>query len=293
MSWLAFQIAATVLLSVNSIMDKRLVRDHAQNPALYLASFAVVGLPATLIGCWLVPWRGVKVVSIGLAAGLTYAGAIWLYYRAMNLAEVSRLASVLRMSTVFKLILVSVFLDDHLTLRLYSALVFMMMGTFAISWTKNGPTSASAATQRRGIWLMMLAAFLLAISGTLSSYIVLSYLPWDNMVWTNAGIVLALFLLLLIPAQRISLHQAAASTSFRLRTVLMGEQLGRLIVSILTDWAIYLGKSVAITTFVSELRPLLVLIMAVIFLDEKISKQDIFPKLGGISLMGIGGLLLL
>lgn len=96
-----------------------------------------------------------------------------------------------------------------------------------------------------------------------------------------------------VAAQRISLHQAAASTSFRLRTVLMGEQLGRLIVSILTDWVIYLGKSVAITTFVSELRPLLVLIMAVIFLDEKISKQDIFPKLGGISLMGIGGLLLL
>lgn len=293
MLWLVFHIAATVLLSVNSIMDKRLVRDHAQNPALYLASFAVVGLPAALIGCWLVPWRGLKVAVIGVAGGLIYAGAIWFYYRAMNLAEVSRLTSVLRLSTVFKLCLVSVFLDDRLTLRQYSALAFMMMGALALSWTRNGQISAPSNQQRQGILFMILVAFLVAINGTLSGYVALNYSPWEVTVWTNVGLILALFLILLIPAQRISLHQMAASTSFRFHAVLIGEQLGRLVISILTDFAVYYAGSAAITTFVSELRPLLVLIMAVIFLDEKISKQEIFPKLGGISLIGIGGLLLL
>lgn len=293
MSWLGFQIAATVLLSVNSVMDKRLVQNHAQNPVLYLASFAVVGLPAALIGCWLVPWRGIAVMGMGLAAGMMYAGAIWFYYRAMNLTEVSRLASVLRLSTVFKLLLVSVFLNDSLTLRQYSALGFMMMGTLALSWTKNRQTSAPTVLQRQGVLLMILVAFLLAISGTLSGHIVLTYLPWDNMVWTNAGIVLTTFLIGLIPAQRTSLRQTVASTSIRFHAILFGEQLGRLIISILADWAIHCAGSVAITTFVSELRPLLVLILALIFLDEKISKQEVFPKLGGISLMSIGSLLLL
>src|SRR5690606_12964413 len=97
MSWITFQLGSLLLASINSILDKRLMRDQASSPVIQLASFAIIGLPVAMIGIWTIPWTGTKPVVMGLTSGLIFSLAVVLYYSALNLDDVSRLVPILRL----------------------------------------------------------------------------------------------------------------------------------------------------------------------------------------------------
>ena len=185
MSWITLQVISTLLASVNSIVDKHLVRDHEPSPMIYLASFAVVGLPVTTVGVWLIPWPGLKAVLTGTLSGLLFATAVLIYYRAMNLGEVLRLLPLLRLGSIFKLILLAAFLNDRLTLIQYAAFGFMLFGAMALAQKSGQSQRKLRWHQGDGVSLMVIAALLLAVGSVLDSQLILSHSPWTLAVWSK------------------------------------------------------------------------------------------------------------
>lgn len=286
MSWVTYQILATTLLSLNSILDKRLVRDHEPNPFIYLASFAVVGLPVVCIGVWFVSWEP---AGASLLAGLLYTLIICGYYYALRLDDASRLIPILRLSGILKLILLALFLDDQLVWQLYLAFAIMLLGSLALAWRKK--TTANR-TISRGVLIMAAVAFLLAINSTLNSAVVLQHSPWAYLIWSKIGVIIGLGLFLLHPTLRQHLQHSLRHTTRTFKLTLTLEQTGRLIVGLLADFAIQAAGSAAITLILGGIRPFLVLILAILFLNESIERHELLPKLLGISGIVLGTVLL-
>lgn len=169
MSWITFQISSMLLMSINSILDKRLIRDQISNSIIQLASFAFVGIPVVIIGFWVVPWPGLKPAIFGLLSGLIFSLAVLLYYKALSLDDVSRLIPILRLSGILQLILLGILLDDRLTLFQYLAFVAMLTGALSLSWKARQVSSYPRIHFQigSGVLLMGLAAVLLALQGVI------------------------------------------------------------------------------------------------------------------------------
>ncbi|MCB9444017.1 MAG: EamA family transporter [Ardenticatenaceae bacterium] len=293
MSWLTLQIGSLLLNSANSVLDKRLVRDHEPNPVMYLASFAVVGVPVVAIGLVVVPWPGYQAAGIGLFNGLIFTMIVLLYYRAMGLEDVSRLIPVLRLSNLLSLIFLALFQNDQLSVVHYLAAGLMTAGTLALSWKHSETGQRARFYISQGIALMSLVALLSAVSGVLDAHLNLTYSPLVLLVWTKAGNVLGMAIVLLVRQQREVFHRTLTASSPRFRLLVVGEQIGRLVTGILSDFAVQEAGSAAIVSVVGGLRPFLVMLLAVIFLRERFGRQELPPKLVGIGLITAGTSLLL
>ncbi len=293
MSWLTLQIGSLLLNSANSILDKRLVRDHEPNPIMYLASFAVVGMPVVTVGLVVVPWPGYEAAGIGLFNGLIFTVMVLLYYQAMGLEDVSRLVPILRLSSLLSLIFLALFRNDQLSMAHYLAAGLMTAGTIALSWKRPETRGRVRLYVSRGIALMSFVALLSAVSSVLDAHLNLTYSPLVLLVWTKAGNVLGMVVVLLIRQQREVFRRSLATSSPRFRLLVVGEQIGRLVTGILSDFAVQEAGSAAIVSVVGGLRPFLVMLLAVIFLHERFGRQELLPKLAGIGLITAGTSLLL
>ena len=291
MSWVTLQLFSLILNSANSVLDKRLVRDHEANPVMYLASFALVGLPVVLIGLFIVPWSGYKAAGAGLLTGLIFTGIVLLYYKAMSLDDVSQLVPILRLSSLLNLLFLAIFLDDTLSTPQYVAAGCMLMGTLALSWRKK--KEGSRHRIGKGMVLMAIVAFLSAINGLLNSHLNLAYTPLVLLVWSQAGNVLGLLFVLMLRQQRQALRHSLTTSSRHFQMCIIGEQIVRLITGILSDFALHEAGSAAIVSVIGGFRPFVVLLLAVIFLQERFTRQEILPKLVGIGLMTVGTCFLL
>lgn len=288
MSWITLQISAVLLASVNTILDKWLVRDYEPNPTLYLASFALVGLPVAVIGLILIPWPGYAPAATGLIIGIIFTVMVLLYYRAIALEDISRLSPVSKLSSVLHLLLLAVFLGDQLAWGQYLAFALMLVGA-ALLTVRYRPHNERIMISQ-GVILMVIFACLSALYSLLSSYLNLTHTPWDKIVWSNVGIVLSMSVILLNRTQRTMLWQSLRQTPRHLQGVVVGEQIGRLATGTLSAVAVHTAGSAAIISVVDGIRPLLVVMLAMFFLGEKIQGR---VKIAGISLVSLGTVLLL
>lgn len=293
MSWLTLQVAALLLSSASSVLDKHLVHEHEPSPVVYLASFAIVGFPVAAIGLWLTPWRSIHVAGIGLLTGLIFSVIVVLYYRAMRLEDVSRLIPILRLSDVLKLMMLAVFLNDRLALSQYVAAALMIVGAICLAW-KRDRSGGKGLHFSQGMALMFGVACLQAFDGVLESHIDLTYSPWELVVLANTGTVLGTGLMLLSRIRRAELQRVISTGSTRFRILIIGEQIGRLTIGLLSDFAIKEARSAALVSAIGGFRPLLIVVLAALLLGERVNRQEAVPKLAGVGLMGIStGLLLL
>lgn len=286
MTWLTLQIFSLGLNSANSILDKRLVRDYEANPVVYMASFAMVGFPVAFVGVFSVPWMGLRPAGVGLLTGLLFTGMVLLYYKAMSLGDVSQLIPILRLSSVWNLFFLAICLNDKLSIGQYMASGCILLGTVALSWKKRGKDGGE--NKNKGVVLMLIVAFLAAVKSLLASYVTLTYSPFILLVWSQLGNVLGMGVVLMFQQQRVALRQSLATTPHRFKACIVGEQVLRLITTVLSDLAVVEAGSAAIVAVVGGLRPFIVLVLAMIFLQERFERDEWFPKLVGIGCM-VGG----
>lgn len=286
MSWITFQLLSLFLNSVNGVLDKRLVRDHEANPVVYLASFAFVGLPVAIVGLIVIPWPGYEAAGIGLVTGLVFTGMVLLYYQALSLDDVSRLIPVLRLSGLLSLLFFAVFLGDHLSISQYIAVVCVLTGTFALSWKKKREKTGNYFG--KGVFFMVIVAFLTAINSLLGAHLDLAYSPLVLLVWSQTGKVIGFLFVLMFRSQRKALSHSLAISSRYFQVCVIGEQTLRLITGLLSSFAIRETGSAAIVAVIDGFRPFVVLLLAVVFLQERFERQEVVSKLAGIGFMVIG-----
>lgn len=289
MHWLVIQLGATTLAAMNAILDKHLAGHKRIHPCFYLLTFALVGLPMALVGViGLVPLPAWNDLALALTGGFCFALAVALYYRTVGLGEISRLIPLLRLSSLFILLLSALFFGERLHLSQYLAFTVMLAGSglLAVKFEEKRFSLSGGALA------MLVVSVLIAVSSTLVAQIYQHYALLTAFVAEQTGVAVgSALLLLLISGRRGLIHQAGTLSPF-IWAVVVGEQTIRLMTGFLSACVLSQVGSAALVSVMRGMRPFLVLLLAHWLLDEPLDRRVLPQKLAGLGCMSLGMVLL-
>jgi transporter family protein len=138
MTWVAWAVLSAVFAGITAILAKVGVENVNSNLATairttfilfitWAIAFAVVPAPQLAI-----PGRR-TLLFLGLSGAA--AGFSWIcYFRALQLGEASRVATIDKLSVVFTVILAGLFLRERLTWQLAAGATLIVAGTLVVAW---------------------------------------------------------------------------------------------------------------------------------------------------------------
>ncbi len=297
MSWLIITIFAYFLSAIVSLFDKYLLKGPIPGSRVYSFYVGILGILIVV----LVPFVDFLIPTtlqllLSLLAGAFFIFSLSIFLKAVKLFEVSRVVPTIGALTPL-FVLGFTFLSAKQILGPYQfgALLFLLAGTFLISWGKGKTADFKC------LWLSILSAFLFSLAFFLSKIVYLSQPFWSGFIWMRVGgFLMALFFLF---SKEVREELFIKRVSFKPKTAntfLLGQIFGAGSL-ILQNWAIALVP-LGFLAFVNALegsKYIFVFIFATFLslrfpkiLKEEISKAVLLQKVVAILLIG-GGLALL
>ena len=130
MNWLAGALLSTLMFSVISIADKRLISDLFPNFSTFNITFALLQFPiATVffVGVFsTVGFDGGGGIPWAAGSGLLWAVGLSLFFYGLSIEEVSRAAPMQSITPVFTAIIAVLFFDDIVTLLQWVAILVIV-----------------------------------------------------------------------------------------------------------------------------------------------------------------------
>lgn len=296
--WLLLAFSGPVLWAVSTHIDKYLVDQFFKN-----SDTAVLMVFTALIGLILLPVIAIfqpivarpldEIVMIG--SGILYMGAMLLYLRAIQSAEVSIVAPLFQTSALFTFGLAYIFLDEVLSWRQMAGGALVISGSLSLSFDK---TFHFGAMRFRLVALMLGCTFVLAMSSVLFKFFALRDAFWVTTFWIYVGEGLFGFGIMAVPKYR---HQfralfrrspgAVIALNGANELINLGGSLGVRFASLLAPVALVSAVSATSSLFVFAFG-----IFLTVFLPklgrEDLSWQGLAQKGIGATLVSVGVLLL-
>lgn len=131
--WIVYGLMSAAFAAISSILDKTGVNSINSNFATAIRTSTVVIMAWFIVYSTGMQYEGAKMDGKGwvvlLISGVL-TGLSWLsYFKAMSLAEVSKVVPLNRISVIMTILLASVFLKETLTLKTVVGGAFMIVGT--------------------------------------------------------------------------------------------------------------------------------------------------------------------
>ena len=200
MEWVVFAVTAFALFALGVVFDKILRTKFVDDS---LALTILFGLTSFLPMLFVLPFVNLSLPNPGiliaaLAAGGLVTFALLPYIKALSLEEASRITPLWLTSPIFVLIIASLFLNENLAAKDYFAFALLLAGGFLISTRRI----KKAFQLSKAFWLMLLSAFLFAVSDVLLKFVYTTSDYWSNTFWVLLGTLIAAFALLLLFRKR-------------------------------------------------------------------------------------------
>lgn len=283
MNWIALVLLSNLIGAGNSILDKWLMADRsAPHPFICTASFGIVALPVAMIGLIILPPLLWLEVVLAIVAGLLFTGAAWLYYATINEDDISRLAPMMRLTSLQTLLLSVIFLGESLSSQQQVAFVVMLGSGLLLSLK----LSHNSLTLSRAALRMIPVTTLLAVDSVLMAHVYRSASVWQGEVWYSLGIIMGLILTGGIAWWR--RWPIWIKTDRRTWSVLILEQVTRQITNLAPAWAIASGMPVALLSALGGVNLVWVWLLAILVLREPVVHKELIFKGGGILGMALG-----
>jgi len=299
MNWFFAVLASTLLFSVVSILDKRLLAGLFPSFTTFNITFGLLQFliaPMFLVAVILtVGFDGGGGVSWALASGLLWAVGLSLFFYALNMEEVSRVSPMQSITPVFTAIIAVALFDESITLLQWLAIVIVVMGAVMINLrSENGRIQIA---HRKAFLVLLASAFVLAWAFIVSDQ------ATDRMnVWATQGFrALAMGTGVLAITWR-PRHTASVIATIRNRRIaplmLLTEGFLAPTASLIFVYALSIGP-VALVSTVFAVRPLSVLAISTFLstgywnvLNEPLDRSTLGLKLFS-TLLIVGGVMLL
>ena len=212
MTWLIFAISGYFFYAVSTLINKFLLRQKAVTKPMAFTFWVGVSSIFTFV---LVPfglhWPGWSGFILDLLAGIIFFAALFYFYRALDINEASRAASVMGgLLPIFILIFSYLFLDERLGWLQLAAFLLLVVGGILLSLKiqKKGLKEAM-----KGWGSIFLAILVGAIYWVLEKHIFNTQGFITGFIWTRLGLVIgALLILLYIPWRRTVFTSASQAT---------------------------------------------------------------------------------
>ncbi len=287
MAWLSLVLAGTLLSAGSSIVDKKVLHGQAAHPFACAVSFGIVGFPAALVGLFLLPLPSLPQALTAILAGMLFIPAAWLYFETLKREDVSRVAPLLKLTSLQTLVLGVLFLGERLTGRQLLAFPLLLLGGVLLSIKRN----QSNFIPGRSLLRLLLATTLLTINGILLASVYRATSIWVGITWESLGMVPSIVILGLVRGT--SGRSWCGETSRHSWSILLGEQTVRFLAQVMTAVAIAHGVPVALVSTLSNASLVWVWLLALLILKEPATSHEMLLKCGGLIGIGLGVYLLL
>lgn len=185
-----------LIQAVVDLMDKFLITARKVEPVKYTFYTVVTGL--VLLAVW--PWNyfGLPLHSVFLLmlSGAAFSLAIFVFFKALSLGEVSRVVPfVFGLVPVFDILISVITGRDILRVNEVAAMFLLIPGALLISHQKHSGWG-------RHVSLKILAAFLMSCNYAIWQYAAQTGPTLNNLMWNRLGAALVLVVLLIMPGFR-------------------------------------------------------------------------------------------
>ena len=196
MEWWFFALLATVLWAAVITIDKIILTEYITEPILLVLLLGMIGLIAAGFEALIQPVHFVELVPflLSLLQGALYTASAYLYFQALAVEEMTRIAPVFQTIPLMTLLLSAIFLDEILALLQYVGVALVLCGALLVSVRRS---HGRLPRLSKPFWLTFVASILSAISWVLSRYVLQSISYWDLFFWARIGSFIGLIGLLL------------------------------------------------------------------------------------------------
>lgn len=188
MSWVLFSILAALIWAIKGILDKFMLANYIKKPivpVLILGMFDLAAIALIFLVNGLDP---LSPQNLGLAfvGGLASLMIIVLYFKAVQIEEISRVIALIYITPLFVTILAALFLGEIFTLDKYAGILLLITGAIMISY-KLGKLAFGKA-----FWYMLLASFAFGIYAIITKYLLGFADFWSVFSYTRLGMIICL-----------------------------------------------------------------------------------------------------
>jgi len=292
MSWIFFTLLAISIWSVGNIVDKYALTKWIRNPIVSVIFYGIVYLPVIFLIYEFHGFSSLSNINIVLAftAGIINIFAIFFYFKAVKIEEISRVVPLIELTPLFVSILAALFLGEIFNVTKYVGMILLIFGAIIIS-SKN-----LKMTFGKAFWFIILFCLITAINSIIVKYVLNFADYWTIILYTRMGTVFAV-----IPIIYFNFHELKSATkecSKKAIGAIVLNEFFMLIGGISFIIAISTGF-VTLTNALASIQPLFVLMFAVILsifypniLEEEISQSTVLTKFIAIAFLFAGAFLI-
>lgn len=195
MNWIPIAILAYLANAGAALTDKFLLKRLIPHPAVYAFFVSLMGGIMVLAAPFVLEDAPTAVMAASFLSGITFTGALFLFYTALKKNEASRVVPLVgSMTPLFVLIFARLFLGETLAASQLAGFALVVAGTAVLAEEGTKGRLAAAA-----VWFGVGAALLFAVSNVAVKFVYLSHPFASGLVWRGLGGVAAALLLFLIP----------------------------------------------------------------------------------------------
>ena len=293
MSWMLLSILASVFLSASNIIDKYIYTKLLRKPIISLIMMAIIGI-ITSIPIYYIKGFSELSYALILAAFLSsavYLIAVFLYFKAVKIEEISRIVPLFYITPLFVLILAALFLGERFTGLKYLGILLLVAGAMLISVKRPFRLSFGKA-----FWLVMVSSFGISINSVVIKYLlgfadfwtVYSYMRIGAFVW----LIPFYFINFKDIREAVRKHKAKAIGLASLSEFLNLAAVFLIVIASSVGYVTLIGALVSVQPFFVLLFAALLSIYVPRVLKEEISRSTIALKLVAIAIMFTGAMLI-
>jgi len=293
MLWAVLAVLAALAWSFVNVLDKLIVTKYTRKPIVPILFIGAIGLLGSLVIYLIKGYSPMppQNIVLALAIGGVTVSAILLYFKALQLEEVSRVIPLLYLSPLFILVMAALFLGEIFQPVRYAGIFLIVLGAVLIS-TRNFRKMAFG----KAAGFMVGSTMVGSVGAVLTKHLLNTSDVWTFFAYSRIGMFLALVPFFFINfsdlASTVKKHGARA-----VGVITLSESLG-FAGAVLIIFATKLGF-VTLVTALSSIQALFVLVLTVILsvyfpkiMKEEIGKKTLAIKLLSIILMFIGVILI-
>jgi len=131
MEWAVFALLAALFWAMSNIIDKYVLTKLVKHPVVPLMILGIVGFVLSVLIYFFIGFSELSVILmlLGLFNGALYIVAVFFYYKATQIEEISRLAPLLFTTPIFVMIFGFLFLGELFTTMQYAGVMLLVQSS--------------------------------------------------------------------------------------------------------------------------------------------------------------------
>lgn len=187
MDWITLTILASFAWATIAVLDKYFVDKMFSSLLIPYIMTGFFGI-AAFVGVWvlgILEYMPPAYIAWALFAGLCMGALVWFYFKAMQSDEVSRVAPLLKLATIYVVVASFFVFNESFSWVVYLGIAALVMGSILISLK---PGKKRKFKLNKAFYYMIAGGILLSTAQLITKHVVNTYDYWTAFAYIRLGV---------------------------------------------------------------------------------------------------------